>query len=52
MGNKWVTKRTKLKDKWNEDPAKVMYEVVCVLLIVAAIIYSVITGTAPDNSGF
>jgi hypothetical protein len=50
LGRRWVTKRKTLKAE--RDIPKLVYELVCVLLVIAAIIYAVVTGTAPDNSGF
>lgn len=52
MGQKWATKRKTLKDKMEDDPAKVIYGIICAILVVAAIVYAAVTGTAPDNNGF
>lgn len=47
LARKWATRK-----KMSDDPAKFIYEVVVCVLIVIAIIYSVATGTAPENTGF
>jgi hypothetical protein len=53
LGYKWDTKRRTSKVKWKDvDKPKFFYELICVLAIVAMIIYSIYTGTAPDNTGF
>lgn len=50
MGRKWVTKRRTSKAK--DDIPKLLYGLTCAAIVIAAIIYSIVTGTAPDNSGF
>lgn len=53
MGRKWGTRKKTSKVDWNEvDIPKMLYGITCVGLVVAAIIYAIVTGSAPENSGF
>jgi hypothetical protein len=48
LGRKWVTRKKTSK----ADVPELIYGIVCVALILWMIIYSVVTGTAPENNGF
>lgn len=50
MGRKWGTR--KKTSKADVDMPKLIYGIVCVGIVIWMIIYSVMTGTAPDNNGF
>lgn len=48
--SKWATRRKKSDEP--RDWPKLSYELICVILVVAALIYAMINGAGVENSGF
>ena len=49
---RWGTGK-KRSGKWEDvDKVKFFFELFCVGLVLAAIVYAAVTGTGPENTGF